>query len=980
MEDFFVVVLFIAVVWLLIRQSSLSDALPRIDELSDLVRTLESRLTALERTPKNPVPVPEPAPQPPAPTPKPEPIAAPRPIQPQPAPTPAYQSLRTYQASLSNLAPSPPRPVTSNTARPIPPAEPAPARISLEERLGRNWLNKLGIITLVIGLALFLGYQLRTLGPLGKSLLGLALSAVLLAGGIFLERRETYRIFARAAIGGGWALTFFVAFAIYHVDAMQILHSQAIDLILMLLVAAGMVGHSLRYKSQVVTSLAFSLAFVTVGISHVTLFSLVAGALLASGLVLVAARERWFELGLAGVIGLYVNHFLWLTRVLPNSGQPGVEFPEFFPSAALLLFYWLLFRLFFVLRVPLDRRQQLVSSLTAILNSAGLLFLLKYQSAHPEWAFFSLFALGFAELAFAFIGLRRWRISFIVLSSIASVLLLAAIPFRFHGAPWSVLWLLEAEILLLAGVRMPESVFRRLGLLASFVAALQILAIEAFPSINEALSNAARTPDHHALIALLCATAIFWFNAEFVSLHWPTLFTEDFDNAALQVSSYLAALTLAIALWIAIPASWTIIAWLVAALSLAFIADRLKSTNLATQADLLAIAAILRAFLINLGGTTNHGYNFTQALTVTLAAALLYLGMARKTSAHILPTRLIPAAYSWPASALLATLAWYQLAPRMVLIAWAILALALFELGTFFRRRYLRLQSYALFGACFLRLFVNLQVDAGYHPSLHRWFTVVPLIAAYLWVYERTRRALSESPLDLSAGIAATWAGTLAALGLLAFELRWQDVAIGWAALAAILLYASWLLKRRIFTGQALVVLTATAVDTLVMHLFGGSEPAPSFWTSRFFFVGAPCILMLMALPAAFAIRRYRQSHGPAITQLDLVLTHPEQPFFFIPLALAAILLAVELRTGSITIGWIALGLFAFLFALPLGERSYRLAGLGLLLLGLAKILFVDIWSASPTDRYITLIVTGAALLLVSFLYSRYRETILKFL
>ena len=71
----------------------------------------------------------------------------------------------------------------SSPTRPslVPPSEPRAPRVSLEERLGRNWLNKLGIITLVIGLALFLGYQLRTLGPLGKSLLGLALSAVLLA-------------------------------------------------------------------------------------------------------------------------------------------------------------------------------------------------------------------------------------------------------------------------------------------------------------------------------------------------------------------------------------------------------------------------------------------------------------------------------------------------------------------------------------------------------------------------------------------------------------------------------------------------------------------------------------------------------------------------------------------------------------------------------------------------------------------------------
>ena len=98
------------------------------------------------------------------------------------------------------------------------------------------------------------------------------------------------------------------------------------------------------------------------------------------------------------------------------------------------------------------------------------------------------------------------------------------------------------------------------------------------------------------------------------------------------------------------------------------------------------------------------------------------------------------------------------------------------------------------------------------------------------------------------------------------------------------------------------------------------------------------------------------------------------------PFALLAILLAVKLTGGSITIGWIALGLAAFLAALPIGERSYRLAGLSLLMLGLGKILALDIWSATPTDRYLTLIVTGGALSLVSFLYSKYRETILKFL
>jgi uncharacterized membrane protein len=62
------------------------------------------------------------------------------------------------------------------------------------------------------------------------------------------------------------------------------------------------------------------------------------------------------------------------------------------------------------------------------------------------------------------------------------------------------------------------------------------------------------------------------------------------------------------------------------------------------------------------------------------------------------------------------------------------------------------------------------------------------------------------------------------------------------------------------------------------------------------------------------------------------------------------------------------------------GERSFRLSGLGLLLLCVGKILFVDIWGLNPRDRYLTLIVLGVALLLVSFLYTKNREALRQYL
>ena len=164
-------------------------------------------------------------------------------------------------------SPAAPKPV-ADPPKPVETPKPAEADAqavmdgklsSLEERLGANWLNKIGIAIVVIGIGYFLAYKLQTWGPGGKVLCGYAVSFVLLAGGMWLERKPTYRIFARGGIGGGWALAFFTSYAMYHVSAAHVLTSLAADLVLMMAVAAGMVAHSLRYRSQTVTGLAFQI-------------------------------------------------------------------------------------------------------------------------------------------------------------------------------------------------------------------------------------------------------------------------------------------------------------------------------------------------------------------------------------------------------------------------------------------------------------------------------------------------------------------------------------------------------------------------------------------------------------------------------------------------------------------------------------------------------------------------------------------------
>lgn len=870
-------------------------------------------------------------------------------------------------------------------AEPELPAEAASKRAaSLEERLGANWLNKLGIVILVFGVAFFLAYQLKNLGPLGKIVVGFAVSATLLAGGLILEKRNKYQIFARAGIGGGWALTFFTTYAMYHVPATRVLSSQAIDLILMFIVAVGMVWHSLRYRSQVVTGLAFLLAFSTITISQVTVFSLVAIAVLAAGLVFVTSREHWAELELAGLVGVYLSHFFWVSRILHARGGSGHPFPEFFPSAALILLYWLIFRIAYVHRTPRDEREDLLTSITAVLNSAGVLGLLKYQSAHPEWAFWALLALGAAEMLLAFYVRFRRRTAFVVLSTIATALLLAAIPFHYRGAHWSLFWILEVEVLFLSGIRMREPVFRRLGILAGFAAAFQLGVGDILPLYSLRATQPDAGWHWGATFALAFGAVAYWFNSEVAPRRWNELASADGDFLSLRITSYLGLLSAMGCLWALFPGSETVVAWMVLALSLGYLGDKFDLDGLGLQCDLVAAAAFLRVLVINFS-MAGHRFGLSQrALTVGVVSVLFYIGTRRKSSGQGLLVPYIALVYSWAGTLLLALLIWFELRPVSIAVGWGVLALLLLEIGILRDRFYLRHQALLLLAASFVRIFfVNLNAGDQGNILNPRIYTVLPLIAAYFWAYERMRQASGDSRIEQMAGVVACCFGTTALAALLYFEMRPEWVVISWAVMVPLLLILAWALDRRLFLAQGLVMAVAVFARSLLFNLTTQTLAQSSLWQRRAACIGIASAILLAALPLAFRLRnrgevtRISDGWGAGV---KFSFNRPEQILFFIPLLLVTILLAFEMRAGMITVAWSAVGVSVFLFALMVHERSYRLAGLGLLLLGVGKILLIDIWKLAPTDRYVTLIVMGIALLLVSFLYTRYREVILKFL
>jgi hypothetical protein len=1170
---------------------------------------------------------------------EPQPVIAPQPVAPPPKPTAPEVEPAVISASpetelaaaipVSILAASGPSDPWAQTAPPrlvVPPVIPnprveeaprvaastnfssnawytaAPPRKSLAERLrgtlpfeellGMNLFAKFGIILLVTGFALLGRVALVAMGPSGKVALLYAAASALLGAGIWLERKERYRLVGRTGIGGGWALLFFTTYAMHHVPAMQVMASETLNCVLLLGVAVAMVAHTLRYQSQLVTGLAFLLAFSTVALSQDSVYALTAGAILAVGIVVISLRMGWYELEVFGILATYLNHLYWLYKIYPE-GVAGHPFPQFWPSTIILILYWLTFRISYVVRGIRGLRDEHVSTIAALLNTALLLAVMKFQSTHPELTFYALLVLGAFEFFFGQLpAARRRRPAFILLTVLGTVLMFAAVPFRFTGNNIAVLWMIAAEVLLIAGIAQSEVVFRRLGLITGLFTGL-LIAFEAKHIVDLRMySEAPLTKDG---ILLLTCSACFYLNAHLIRHKWKKLF-ESVDGQLATAHSYIGGITAFIGAWGLFTRDWTALAWAVLMLAAALGTRYLGSKHLLWQGWALAAAVIFRAAIANVHSDELYPHHIaTRLITLPILALIFYLTSLVLAKVDETQVQLRPVAL-WAGSALLVVLAWFEIAPAWVAIAWmafavalaligrrtglkslcfqehaltllvaaqlvgvnldlhsayarylpfivcaaalyaisrfctvrdselrsfvgyahtwaatallaglawheapqpwvapiwagfalalalvdrafeveelpiqahvlaslavlqtvgfnmytadkwhgldlrlitvsimvivlyslarwvripqsvrdhdfhhvyswvgsfltawmlwselqpvavavgiALFGLVLFELGGVQQQRQLRLQAYCALSASFIRIFfVNLTAVAlpGERMS-PRVYTVLPLALIYFFVWtqlESGKDRHEEQRWPISDLIAYFGTGCIAAL--LYFQTRAEWIVVAWAGLVLALIFAEIALKKRVFLQQATLLTLGIVGRGLAHNVYGGSYFTSEGWHGNFVVLSIAAALFFAALPAGFRLRS-RYTEQLSGSRLGRLFEYPEQLLFFAPIVLITAMIAVKMTPGMITLSLAIEGVLVILLGLILSQRSYRLTGLLLLLVCVAKIVSRDAWRLTERDRYITFIVLGAGLTLVSMLYNKYRESVRRLL
>lgn len=167
---------------------------------------------------------------------------------------------------------------------------------------------------------------------------------------------------------------------------------------------------------------------------------------------------------------------------------------------------------------------------------------------------------------------------------------------------------------------------------------------------------------------------------------------------------------------------------------------------------------------------------------------------------------------------------------------------------------------------------------------------------------------------------------------------------MAWAGLSLVLLALARVLDRRVFLEQANLLAVAVVIRSLAHNIFGGSYFVAGEWHGRFSILSITAALLLATLPVAFRLRaRYREQ---TISKFDrwVAIRYPEQVFFFAPVSLATVTIAVKMNAGMITLSWGIEGVILILLGLLVSQRSYRLTGLVLLLLCVAKIVVCDAW------------------------------------
>jgi len=442
---------------------------------SSQVRDLTSRVFALERQIRELAATPRTAGSPFEPEPD---MTTAAPIRVEVPPPEALQPPVT-PVPVSPAIPPPPKspsvPSSLPTLQPISRAD-RTAAPDLENLIGGRWLNRIGIVAMLIAVSYFLklAFDNNWIGPTGRVAIGILLGAFMLPWSHWLLGRG-YSYFSEGITALGEATLFL---SVWAGCQYYTLYSRDVGFAAMIGITAVMTVIAIGRDSQrlAVLSLLGGLLAPILASSgkdqQVILFCYL--LLLGAGALAVAANKAWNALPPIAFLGTQIYFWGWYSEFFQRTSP--LERTVFFATL-----FFLLYSLLPIRKVMLSTRISELEFLFILLNEfaySGTLFVLLWPG--DKWPMTLLFiALAAAHVAVARMlpaldekSSTTFRLLF---AGLALTYLTLAIPVRLEGKWITFSFAVEGAILVWTGFRTAGNFLRQAGYLLLAISALRLL-------------------------------------------------------------------------------------------------------------------------------------------------------------------------------------------------------------------------------------------------------------------------------------------------------------------------------------------------------------------------------------------------------------------------------------------------------------------------------------------------------------------------
>jgi len=420
-----------------------------------------------------------------------------------------------------------------------------------EQILGGNWLARIGVLALIIGIGFFLKYAFDNnwIGPTARVILGVVAGLVMLGLGYFWRRR--YPIMTRVLSGGGIAvlyLSIFASFATYHLISIYL------AIVFLLVISIFSTVLALRYDSMALAILgilgAFFAPFILGAFGRVSGGSssgqsiqlLLYIIVIDLGVLVLSTFRNWRWFTLLSLACSLITFAFWQHEYRHTAS---IATKEIGITGIFLIFTGATYLFHIIRRYVPQAMDYLLMVFTAAAYTGISLGLMWHEFRGWMGGFILLLAIFYGLLSFFAYkrSAENKRLSRFSLA-IAMIFLTAAIPVQFRDhATTTIVWAAEGAALMWLSLREKIQIFRIESYILFLLVAVRLLGFDTW------LGSGLQPVFNERFLAFIFSIAFIWLVAillwkhredNFSSQHQVFIIAADFFALWLIVAEIIA--------------------------------------------------------------------------------------------------------------------------------------------------------------------------------------------------------------------------------------------------------------------------------------------------------------------------------------------------------------------------------------------------------------------------------------------------------